>query len=475
MTLRISLCAGFVGIVLFSAPPVTAQQAPATGSPRTPSTSRQQPAAPQIDVTQELAALPQELREVLEQWYQSSQKIEKLHGEHCRFVYDYVFNVEKHAVGKFYYEAPSRGRIDLAPKKISRDKNVKRHPETRETAEFSVRPESAERWICDGEQILVIDETQKTVEQFEIPQASRGRNIMDGPLPFLFGMPPEKAVSRYQLRLENLSRQHFDLLAVPRWKQDAANYKWARIRIERQTMLPMAVQMLDPAGTRETVYTFPQIEKNPRPNLLTGGKLFQRIFGTSDPFRPSLRGYEVQAASQPTAGNRETAVAGTTPPAKGNPIPADADKSAVPAVIGFNYTEAEQIIKRSGYPVKFYRGEPATNEQLKFRVASQEPPPRTPLNPGQLVKLTLYTEPAPAGVPSVIGLSWKEAEALLKSRKLTVKFRRGKTAPRDTDVFQVYEQSPPGGTPATQGGNVTLTLYTKPATGSAKTAKPAGN
>lgn len=472
MTLRLPLCAVLTALGLLPLCSADAQQKtierPAVGT-RQPARN---PAPKPIDAAKELAALPKDLQTVLQEWYESSRKIEKLHGEHCRFIYNYTFGVEERAVGKFYYEAPSRGRIDLAPKPgIQKDTFfTKKHPETGEAIKFEVKPETEERWICDGTQILVIDDPQKTVQQFPIPKAAQGINIMDGPLPFLFGMPPEKAVARFKLRLESMTARHFDLLAVPRWQQDVANYKWARIRIERKTMLPMAVQMLDTARTRETVYTFPKVEKNPKPSLLARGALFQKIFGSSDPFRPNLKGYDIQAATQVAA-----KPGAASPP--GNPV---LQGNLVPSVIGLDYKQAEQILKARGYTVKFFKGEPAINADLKFKVANQNPRPREPGENGQLVKVTLYTEPiqqtgatapklpgkpaAPKGngIPNVVGLPWTEAEKVLKARGLTVKFRRGRAAIRKGDVFRVYDQSPKEATAVAKGETIYLTLFTKP-------------
>lgn len=467
MTLRISRCQSAARIVLtvivglsLSAMAVAQQANPAQKTAAAAQNA-------QLNARALLAEMKPELRRALQEWYDSSKQIQKLHGEHCRFVYDYVFQVEKRAIGRFYYEAPSKGRIDLSPKKIDNPKFSKKHPETGQMADFSVKPETEERWICDGQQILAIDDGQKTVQQYPIPKEGQGINIMDGPLPFLFGMPPEKAVLRFQLRLESMSARYFDLLAVPRWKQDAANYRWARIRIERSTMLPMAVQMLDPAGTRETVYTFPKVEKNPKPSLLARGALFKRIFGTEDPFRPSLKGYDVQVAEVDTE------------PVKRQPLPAE---DAVPSVIGFAHAQARQILERSGYEVKFYKGAPAVNKQLTFRVQKQEPAPRTPLKKGTLVKVTLYTEPVaqasatvpategpartaakPAGLPDVVGRPWDKAKALLVSLGYDVKVVKGRVATREADLYRVSEQSPKAGGTVSSGSTIVLKVFVKPA------------
>ncbi|HAD58541.1 MAG TPA: hypothetical protein DCG12_04810, partial [Planctomycetaceae bacterium] len=50
-----------------------------------------------------------------------------------------------------------------------------------------------QRWICDGKQLISIDDKQKEAQIHLLPPEMRGDNIMNSPLPFLFGLPPEKA------------------------------------------------------------------------------------------------------------------------------------------------------------------------------------------------------------------------------------------------------------------------------------------
>ena len=169
----------------------------------------------------------------------------------------------------------------------------------------------------------------------------------------------------------------------------------------------------------------------------------------------------------------------TKPGAAGPPGQPEQQGPTVPSVVGLDYKAAEQVLKARGYTVKLYRGEPAANVLLKFKVAKQDPPPRIAYKPGQLVKITLYTEPiqqtagtapqlpdtAPArdtGAPNVVGLPWTDAEKTLKGRGLVVKFRRGRAALRESDIFRVYDQSPKEGTAFEKGDTVTLTLFAKP-------------
>ena len=407
------------------------------------------------------------LDQVLTAWFNSSKDIQKLEGEHRRFVFDFVFNVEKQAAGRFYYEAPDKGRIDLTPVKVKDgQQNQKVNPANGQKVVLKVQPDTAERWVCDGQQILVIDDVQQAVQQFNIPKGMQGGNIMDGPLPFLFGMPPEKAKARYDMQILSTENGAIDILAKPKQAQDAANYKWARIRIEQKTMLPMAVQMLDPAGTRETVYTFPRIAKNPNAGLLKGLIWWK----DKDPFKPDLKGYDIQAAiAAPLVQN------------DGQP---DGERT-VPSVIGFEYQAAQKLLERAGFTVKFRKGEPAVAKQLVHHVQSQLPQAKEPATDDSTVWLTLYmpmvaqtggqadnqenapSTPATGDVesirlPKVTGLFWKDAEKILVNAGCTPEFVQGKAAGRTTDVFVAYEQTPAAGTVVTKGQKVTLKVFVKP-------------
>jgi len=132
-----------------------------------------------------------QLNQVLVEWHQKSLDVKRLEGEHVRIIYDYVFGVATRAEGRFYYEAPDKGRIDLVPDPKGKGKKFEKvNPNTNKKVVLTAQPDQPERWICDGQQVLVIDEVQKVAQQYPIPAAARGANIMDGPLPFLFGMPP---------------------------------------------------------------------------------------------------------------------------------------------------------------------------------------------------------------------------------------------------------------------------------------------
>lgn len=297
------------------------------------------------------------LLKLLGDWAQASSQVRTLSGKHHRIVYDLLFEVEKHADGKFYYESPDKGRIDIEEVEIPEGAVGKRL--NKENKPFELKSDQQQKWICDGERIIQIDERQKTADIFMIPPEGRGQNIMNGPLPFLFGMPPEKALQRYQLALLNETPTKAQIKAVPNWQQDAANWKEAFIILDKRNYLPSAVKLIDPTGNSETVYVFESLEPNKRENpfnVLLGRKWYA----------PSLDDYNITTKSSPPV----------------NP--------GVPSLIGLHFKTATEILKAKGLEIKFLRGRPATDDKLVFRVYEQNPKPGSTFKSGDIVEVTLY-------------------------------------------------------------------------------------
>ena len=353
-----------------------------------------------------------QLRKLLEDWEVSSAKIKKLEGEHRRWEYDYVFNVVKHNSGKFYYESPDKGRIDLAPdtdkKKIGAI-DSRKHWETGQPVKFTGIAGPAERWYCDGQLVTQVDVQQKQATRMLLPKQNQGVNIIDGPLPFLFGMPAEKAIKRYDLDLKsyNIADGIATIRATPLWPSDAANYQLAEIILDTKTFLPNAVRLIDPAGTKETVFVFGKMEKNSK-NILTDW------LGKS-PFKFEDRSYKIvtktadeERAEQPNSiGGKVVPANGVRPPSKptaegaGKTAPANVAKSklstlppgTVPSVIGMDHNKAAEILETLGYKVSKKRGSPANRDGQISHIEDQEPDARTKLAEGETVTLWLFMKP----------------------------------------------------------------------------------
>ncbi len=256
-------------------------QAPTTG-PR--SARAAQPAtrvARPVPNSLRVQKLTPEFEQILKRWSDESSKIKKLKGGHLQYEYDTVFKIEKRTEGVLYFEAPDKGRIDMKPPaslkgQVSSKKDKAGKP-------YQLMGGDLQRWVCDGKTVMRINDKEKTYEKVPIPPEAQGKNMMDGPLPFLFGMPPEKLKRRYLLKLQVNTDKQIMIAAKPRTAQDAQNYKEAKIILNPKTYLPSAIQLINPTGNSETVYVFKDL-------VINGRKSLNPFVGS--PFKPSLFRYK---------------------------------------------------------------------------------------------------------------------------------------------------------------------------------------
>jgi hypothetical protein len=391
------------------AAPQGARRVPATGV-SAQEQQPQQPAEPADESKSQIELVPvrtgpripaqspqakAELDRLLKAWSESSDGIERLEGQIERIVYDTSFETESRSRGEFAYEKPDKGRIDINPvpvtpgviesrkQEVEQAKQEKRRPEVRLKANgepFGLTETQAEQWWCDGERIFSLDLARREAMVNQIPVEMQGGNIMDSPLPFLFGMPPERALRRFEIGFHGGSHDPASkkarLVIFPNLPQDSQSWKQADVLLDTQTWLPIAVQLHDPAGTKITVYSFSKLKRNG-----ISFELFQ--FTPGSRFTPSLKGFHVLPVDAP-----------------GGPPPA-----VVPDLAGLHFQEAlkqlEQLgLKRTKDPanrVLLQEGRTAPKPEQKFHVETQTPAPGTPLQPGLKVTLRLYADPARAG------------------------------------------------------------------------------
>lgn len=326
---------------------------------------------------------------ILREWSQSSDAITRLEGQIERIVYDTTFETESRSWGKFAYEKPDKGRIDINPVPItekaieSRQQEVEKARAEQRRSEVRVGKEGQpyqltesqrEQWWCDGERIFSLDLDRMEAMVNQIPVEMQGGNIMDSPLPFLFGMPPERALRRFEIGFHggkfDAASRRARLIIYPNLPQDAQSWKQADVLLDTSTWLPEAVQLHDPAGTKITVYSFSKLKKN--------GSIFELLkLSAGSRFTPSLKDFHVlpvDAPAQPT----------------------------VPELAGMHYQEAlrqlEQLglkrTKDAGNRVLLQEGSTAPTAEQKFHVQSQTPAAGTPLEPGVKVTLRLFADPA---------------------------------------------------------------------------------
>jgi TIGR03009 family protein len=314
---------------------------------------------------------------LLEEWSRRTKEIKKLQGQHWRATRDFAWGTESWAQGQFYVETPDKGRIDVEPLTAKMPKTVKRTgPKGNPVVLTTQRDSKKDRWICDGKEIKAIDDDNKTYDVVKIPPSQRGENIMDGPLPFLFGMPPERAKARYRFKILKDDEKAYAVQVRPNWKQDAVDWVQAELLLDKSTYLPTQVQLHTAAGG-ETIYYFRNLQMN-----------HINIFFWSDPFEPSLAFYKRSVHSAPQNG------------VSADPL----SENKMPSLVGLKYDNLKAVIKRfqqRGYTVKLQRGEHATVENLVYVVKTQQPSKDTPLDTKSPIILTLYDKLDPDAEPRV--------------------------------------------------------------------------
>ncbi|HEY2251813.1 MAG TPA: hypothetical protein VGH74_12160 [Planctomycetaceae bacterium] len=245
---------------------------------------------PQVQALQ-VAKPDPELEKVLKDWEKNTSLFKNLAGEFELIRYVPTFQVEKRAVGKFAHEAPDKGSYEKQAVVISKGQKPGKEG-------YKLESDDPERWVCTGTEVIKINDKDKTYEKMPIPPAAQGENMIEGPLPFLFGMKAERAKKRYKLKLVKKDAQEIKLEVIPRTSQDSSNWEKAIVIIDAKKYIPTAVRLFDPTGGM-TTHIFKNVEINP-------GKTWLEIFG-ANPFAPKLRGYtQVQSNDKADPGERLT-------------------------------------------------------------------------------------------------------------------------------------------------------------------------
>ncbi len=241
--------------------PVAGTGLPAGGvAPTTRTAGKERPVGQPLRVD----AVSPELEQLLADWEKSSGQIETMTGSFYKYTYNHRFQVEERAVGEFLYEMPDRGVYRTMPAKIKKgDIGRSKDEAGKECDPYTLKPaEEAERWICTGKQVKQVKEGLKTYTVTDVPESSQGANIIESPLPFLFGMKAEQAKRRYQMRILSHDKGSYLLEVIPKLAMDSVNYRKAFLFIDDKEFLPRAVRLIDAAGQEETVHNFTGLQVN---------------------------------------------------------------------------------------------------------------------------------------------------------------------------------------------------------------------
>ena len=242
--------------------------------PQLPTIQRRPPAPPFVLTPPEQAQLDW----VLRTWEQRCDKIKMFECDFTRFDYDAVFgdgSKPKYTdQGSLKYAAPDKGL-------------------------FRVEKPRDEKWICNGKAVYEYRYQLKELIEHRLPPELQGKDISNGPLPFLFGAKAEQLKQRYFLRLitpQEAAQEQIWLEAYPRFQGQAADFSKAELILTTKDFLPYALKIYLPNGKNRTVYAFQNIVLNNPLRIL------------SNPFQASKPSWDwkltVEDASPPAQASR---------------------------------------------------------------------------------------------------------------------------------------------------------------------------
>lgn len=243
---------------------------PAAGQQQAPPPQAVQQAAPaqvpvQVPAGFQLNAIQQAfLDQVLDAWQLHSGKIATFKCSFERWEYNVAFgpapniplNKDK---GEVSYSRPDKGsfQITQVAKFQAQPNQPGQQPLAQPQGAWVEQPDAiGEHWVCDGKAVFEYRHNQKQLVERPIPPHLQGKAIADGPLPFLFGAEAPKLKQRYWMRIEQQPNQNeIWLIAKPKAQAQAADFSEVQVILDRERMLPKAMQIQMPNGSRH-VYLF---------------------------------------------------------------------------------------------------------------------------------------------------------------------------------------------------------------------------
>ena len=203
----------------------------------------------------------QYVQQQLMMWEQESSKIKTYSARFTRLEYDNVFGPGNNApmvvsTGQLSYSRPDKGSFKIEEIKRWKPADPQNAAPDAPGAWEVQAHEIGDHWVCDGKAVYEYDHRKKELNVMPLPEQLRGEQIVNGPLPFLFGAKADQMSQRYWIRARQSDATQIWLEAYPRWQGDAANYQRCDVMLDRKTMQPKALQVHLPDGNTRHVYNF---------------------------------------------------------------------------------------------------------------------------------------------------------------------------------------------------------------------------
>lgn len=196
------------------------------------------------------------LNEILNYWEHKTSSISRYRCDFERYEYEvgrYAKFPKTYTTGKIQYEAPDKG---LFQAEVIKHRTPPKQPGGVPGMQVQVDG-PREHWIYDGTSIFEFNYLLKQIIRRPLPPNMKGKQIAEGPLPFMFGAKVEQIKRRFWLRVITPpdKKGEYWLEGIPRTLQDSQNFSAMTIVISEKDFLPQAMLMLHPNKAR-TNYLF---------------------------------------------------------------------------------------------------------------------------------------------------------------------------------------------------------------------------
>ena len=244
----------------------------------------------------------QYIQRVLMYWQSHTEKIDHYRSNFERWQFDTVYGprntFKTFSTGKVRFANPDKGLFKVEkvltyqPKSAQSKASYKEVPGTH-----------GEFWVCDGKSIFEYDFLNERLIQQVLPAELQGKNIINGPLPFLFGCNAQDIMNRFWVRAitpQNVEGEIW-LEAYPKTIHDASNYQKVHIIIDNKDFLPKGMVIFDRSYEKgknhsRTVFNFKEREINFATTLEKLNPFYRNFY---EPALPS--GWKKVVNAAPTA------------------------------------------------------------------------------------------------------------------------------------------------------------------------------
>lgn len=220
------------------------------------------------------------IHNLLVKWEKDSEQVKTFYCEFERDVYNQFgppgrpMNLER---GKVGFIAPDKGSFEITETKTWTPASVApgTDPAQAPPGEYKVHEGvKGDHWVCDGEFLYEhrFNTEPKQLVVTPIPPGMQGKEIVNGPLPFLFGAKADDLEKRYWFRVaKELCDEKYTRIGIhakPKYQTDLANFTdvFVVLRNEpNELLMPMALRMVDsPRDHQQRAYSYSEYRFNLR-------------------------------------------------------------------------------------------------------------------------------------------------------------------------------------------------------------------